>query len=86
MNYQAVVIIWMLGTPSPIQVDESNLSNSLSNCYERSALMLREIIYSAPSPVISAQGFCLVNPALKKKDQMQTLQDSKKENSSEPTI
>lgn len=78
MIYQAVVIIWILGTPSPIQIDGFQTSENMNDCYETAALMITKVLSEVVDPVISAQGFCILNPKLKKKDTMQNFQDSTK--------
>ena len=86
MMYQAVVILFMVGASAPMQVDAPSRSVTTSECFQQAAMLLSELVRNAPMPIISAQGFCLTETALKKKDKMQSLQPPKKEKTREQII
>ena len=86
MMYQAVVILILVGQPSPMQVDAGKRSSNLGNCFIAASLLLTELVKTSPLPIISAQGFCLTDNALKKKDKMQPKINDKKENTREQII
>ena len=85
MIYQAVVIFFMIGTPAPMQFDFQDTATTTTECYAQATVLLREIVKSAPHPVISAQGFCL-NKNIKKKDTMPPPKISEKEDTGDSNI
>jgi hypothetical protein len=67
MIYQAVVIVFLVGTPSPIQFEYRETSTTVSECFMQASVMLTNFIRSANRPVLSGQSFCLdVNSSKKK--------------------
>ena len=86
MIYQAVVIIFMIGTPTPMQIDSPKTATTTTECFAQAAVLVSELVKNAPMPIISAQGFCLTVHDIKKKEKMQDPQPSKKELSSEKII
>ena len=75
----------MIGTPAPMQFDFQDTATTTTECYAQATVLLREIVKSAPHPVISAQGFCL-NKNIKKKDQMPPDKIIEKENTGDKNI
>ena len=86
MMYQAVVILFMVGASAPMQVDAPSRSVTTSECFQQAAMLLSELVRNAPMPIISAQGFCLTETALKKKDKMQSPKIIEKENTGDSNI
>ena len=84
MIYQAVVIVFLVGTPSPVQFEAKETSGTLKECFYTASLLLTNIIRTAGRPVLSGQSFCLDVNGSKKK--ALPLGNKKKESACGPNI
>ena len=67
MIFQAVVVVFLVGTPSPVQFEAKSTSSSLRECFYTASVLLTNIVRTANRPVLSGQSFCLDVKGNKKK-------------------